>query len=96
MSDLSDLLGGMKVPRVLVGRLSAAERDAALEAIDGSKAAVQAGTSRVKAFEAVLAAALSGFAQGFEAHQLARAAESMRKAAEAELAAKQAEEGGEG
>ncbi len=81
----------MKVPRVITGRLTAAERDTALAAIDGSRSAVQAGTARAKALEAVLAAALSGFAQGFEAHQLARAAEAMRKAAEAELASKQAE-----
>lgn len=96
MSTLSDLVSGARVPSITTGRLTAAEREAAMDAITAATASVRAGESRAKFYSAILGA-LIGQAGGLvDAALAARAAKAAQKAAEAELARAQMEAEGEG
>lgn len=82
-----ELVGGARLPRVFTGRLSATERADSVDALHVVASKARAGTNRAKFMESVIGALIGVLGEGYNARQLAKAAEDARKAAEMALAA---------
>ena len=86
MSELGDLIERAAVPRVVKGRLTAAQRTEAAEAIRSAADGVRAGTSQRAFWTEILGAVVEQIGGAGSAYMNKKAAEAMLKIAEAKVA----------